>query len=480
MAHTNTPEDTTSQASADANPNPDAGVGKANFLTVLRNTGFRNLWLGQTISQIGDYFAFLATFVVVGSFSNDPQTTTLSISGMLIANTLPRLLFGMLAGVFVDRWDRRRTMLVSDVLRAALTLAMIPAFLSKNLWLMYTLGFVMSSVGTFFNPAKTALIPKLVRTDDLTSANALSQTSQMLAMFVGPAIAGGVFKLAGTGNEWVAFVVDSTSFIVSAIAISLISVPKENSKLKTQNSKLRSVGPFRKVGQELMVGLRALTLNRSIAVLALTFAITMLGVGAINVLWITNLKVHFGFTSAELAWRISVGDIAFAAGMVITSVVAGNFFSNVAPKWFIVVGLLGAGLLTLPVGFAPDYWLVVVALLLIGAFIAPMNTGTTTLMQIIVPNDQLGRVGGGIGTITESATLTSMALAGIFGAAIGIPFVFLLSGLLVTGAGIVAWAFLPALTLKDKVEEAQAVAEAEAVLSFAQAEEEDDLLVEAS
>src|SRR5207248_1168522 len=135
---------------------------------------------------------------------------------------------------------------------------------------------------------------------------------------------------------------------ISAIAIWLIVVPKDNSKLRTQNSELDSVSPLRKVGQELMVGLRALVLNRAVTILALTFGVTMLGVGAINALWVTNLKVHFGFASTELAWRISVGDIAFSAGMVVASVAAGNFFSNLAPKWFIVWGLLGAGMLTLP------------------------------------------------------------------------------------------------------------------------------------
>src|SRR4051812_13157712 len=147
MAHSKTSEDAPGQGSADTNPDVSAATGKSNFLTVLRNAGFRNLWLGQIISQIGDYFAILATLVVVGGFSNDPQTTTLSISGVLIASALPRLLFGMLAGVFVDRWDRRRTMFTSDALRAALALAMIPAFLSKNLGLIYTLGFIMSAVG---------------------------------------------------------------------------------------------------------------------------------------------------------------------------------------------------------------------------------------------------------------------------------------------------------------------------------------------
>src|SRR5947208_2227068 len=127
MAQSKTSEDPTGQGSADTpaeeGTNAEAGNDKPNFRTVLKSAGFRNLWLGQVISQVGDYFAFLATLVVVSAFSDDPQTITLSISGMLIAEALPRLLFGMVAGVFVDRWDRRRTMIASDMLRAGITLA---------------------------------------------------------------------------------------------------------------------------------------------------------------------------------------------------------------------------------------------------------------------------------------------------------------------------------------------------------------------
>jgi MFS family permease len=133
----------------------------------------------------------------------------------------------VLAGVFVDRWDRRVAMLVSDLARVALTLAMIPAFLSQNLLLVYAIAFVMSTVGTVFMPAKGALIPKLVPEEQLLSANSLSQTSMMLANFIGPALAGLTFAVVGRGNEWVAFVLDSFSFLVSALAIYLIKAPRE-------------------------------------------------------------------------------------------------------------------------------------------------------------------------------------------------------------------------------------------------------------
>ncbi|HKP51754.1 MAG TPA: MFS transporter [Chloroflexia bacterium] len=429
------------------------GAERVTFVTILRNRNFRNLWLGQIVSQVGDYFAFLAIMVVVSGFSEDPASVTGNVSGVMIALTLPRLLFGVLAGIFVDRWDRRRTMIVSDMLRMALTLGMIPAFMSKNLLLMYALAFAMSTVGAFFNPAKGALIPNLVPTEHLMSANALSQTSMTMAFFVGPALAGSTFALVGNGNQWIAFVIDSVSFLVSALALLAITMPRKsaittNSEIENPKSELS------KVLEELRVGLKALLLSRTMATLTVVFAVTMLGVGALNVLWVAFLKVNLGFTNeSELAWRFSIIDIAFFAGMAIASVAVGNFLSHLAPKWFVVWGLILAGIATVPLGYLPDYWLIVAVMFLVGLFVAPINTGSSTLMQIVVPNSQLGRVGGGIGTVTEVASITSMGLAGVLGATLGIPLVFSISGVTLVIAGALAWIALPNLTLKDKVEE---------------------------
>jgi len=443
---------------------------KVTFVTILRNGNFRNLWIGQVVSQIGDYFVGLALMVVVSSFSDDPAVVTANVAVIMIALTLPRLLFGILAGVFVDRWDRRLTMIASDLLRMVLTLGLIPAFLMHSLPLMFVLVFAASTVGAFFNPAKGALIPTLVPTEQLTSANSLSQTSMMLATFIGPALAGATFTIAGNGNEWVAFVVDSLSFLISAISIWFISVPtadesspsahrefafgSSTEQLETGNSK----SAIAQVWSEVVVGLKALFFNKAMATLAIVFAVTMLGVGALNVLWVAFFKTGFGFTQSDLAWRLSVVDIAFSAGMVIASVVVGNFFSNTAPKWLIVIGLIVGGGFFVPLGYLSNYWLVVAAMFGLGLFVAPINTGTATLMQLVVPNNQLGRVGGGIGTISDTATLASMSMAGALGAVLGIPLVFALGGILCILGGVLAWAALPPVSVKDKVEDGEATA----------------------
>jgi MFS family permease len=446
----------------------DVPAAKVNFLTVLKNGGFRNLWLGQIVSQTGDYFSYLALTVIVSGFSSNIEQTTLAVTGLMISFTLPRLLFGLLAGVFVDRWDRRRTMLVSDIARAFLVLMMIPAFMASNLPALYALSFAMATFGTLFFPAKGALIPNLVPTEQLLSANSLSQTSQMLAVLFGPALAGFTLAMAGTGNEWVAFIVDAASFLVSATAIWLIRIPKYLSQparddeervmagdaSNSQNSAFRIPhSAFKRVWDELLVGLRALVLSRTMASLTIIFTITMLGVGAINVLWVIYLKTRFGFSGSELAWRLSLLDIVFAAGMILASVLMGNFMADMAPKWFIVIALIGVGVSLIIFVSVPDYWFFLVGNIIIGMFVAPIETGIGTLMQIVVPNNQLGRVGGGFTTMSDSATILSMGAAGAVGSIIGIPMVFALAGVVCVIMGVVAWFALPALTLKDKVDD---------------------------
>ncbi len=432
---------------------PDPPAARATFLTVLRHAGFRNLWLGQIISQIGDYFAFLALMVVVSGFSNNAADTTQAVSGLMIAFSLPRLLFGVLAGVFVDRWDRRHTMLGADVTRSVLALALIPAFLTHNLLLVYVLAFVMSAFGTLFNPAKSAIIPLLVPSEQLTAANALSQTSQMLATFIGPALAGVTFAVVGKGNEWVAFAVDGLSFAVSAVAVWSINPTYGAVPVQPTQTLTDVVRPVRRVWNELLVGLRALLGSRTMATLSAVMGITMLGIGAMNVLWIVYLKTRFGFEAADLAGRIAIIDIAFSAGMVLATVLVGNVLSGLAPKWLVVGGLMSGGLLLLPIGYIPDYWLLVALMFGIGLGVGPINAGISSLMQIVVPNSQMGRVSGGFGTIVDTSMLLSVSMAGALGGWLGIPAVLLLSGVACIGGGLLALTSLPALTLKDKVEE---------------------------
>src|SRR5207244_1601870 len=120
---------------------------------------------------------------------------------------------------------------------------------------------------------------------------------------------------------------------------------------------------------------RVLVLNRAVSTLTVISAITMLGVGAVNVLWVVFLKSKFGFEGSELAWRLGLLDIAFAVGMMAASIIAGNFLSHLAPKWFVAGSLLGIGLGLVGFAYLPDYWTFMAGWVVPGFFVAPISPG---------------------------------------------------------------------------------------------------------
>ncbi len=156
------------------------------MLAVLRQRNFSLLWIGQIISNVGDWVLFVALpfyiYFLTGS--------TLATGIMFIVQTLPRLFFGSVAGVFVDRWNRKYTMVIANMIQS---LILIPLFLVHSqqfVWIVYICAFTDSLVSQFFNPAQTAIIPMLVEEKDLLPANSLNSMSQELTRLVGPSLGG--------------------------------------------------------------------------------------------------------------------------------------------------------------------------------------------------------------------------------------------------------------------------------------------------
>jgi MFS family permease len=145
--------------------------------------------------------------------------STLATGAMVVAEILPTILLGSLTGVLVDRWDRRRTMIVCDLARAALIMLLLAAPLSDSLWLLYVVGAGESVVSLFFDQASGALLPLVVQGDDLMPANALSQLSGNIVRLAAPAV--GTVVLAAAGLS-VLVLLDSASYVISALAIVLL------------------------------------------------------------------------------------------------------------------------------------------------------------------------------------------------------------------------------------------------------------------
>src|SRR5919199_418218 len=128
------------------------------MLATLRQRNFALLWAAGLISMLGDWFLFIALPFYVYTLTG----SALATGGTFIAESLPSILFGSVAGVFVDRWDRRRTLIVADVVRAILLVGLLAVRSPETVWIVFAISFSQSTIGQFFGPARDALIPRLV------------------------------------------------------------------------------------------------------------------------------------------------------------------------------------------------------------------------------------------------------------------------------------------------------------------------------
>src|SRR6266545_12044 len=187
------------------------------FREVLRIDVMRRVWYAQIVSLFGD---FLALFAVIAVVSFRMKGTPAQLTGVQIAYMLPIVFIGPIAGVFVDRWPLKPTLVASDLIRAVLALLLI---LTTQVWQVYIVLGALSCVSAFFGPAQTVTIRTHVPREGLMSANALMQIAFMGSRIVGPAAAG---MIVGAFTPRVCYIVDVLSFLVSASLIASVSIQR--------------------------------------------------------------------------------------------------------------------------------------------------------------------------------------------------------------------------------------------------------------
>ena len=174
--------------------------------------------IGQLLSQAGDQFLFIAALSIINRLTASP----LALSGLALAISIPQLVFGLMGGVLVDRFNRKQLLIISDVLRALVILPVLLVHQRSEVWLLYPAAAGLAIVGTAFYPARNAIIPNIVPPKLLLSANTLIQVSYILALIFGATLAGFVVKLWGTDAAvWF----DSATFLLSALLIAFMRIP---------------------------------------------------------------------------------------------------------------------------------------------------------------------------------------------------------------------------------------------------------------
>ena len=377
---------------------------------------FRLLFVGQAASNLGDALTSLTLLLLTQRLTG----SVTAVAGTAIAIALPQLLFGLLAGVYVDRWDRKRVMIASDLARGLLVLGFVFVTTADDIWLMWGIAFVQATVGAFFNPAKGAYIPRLVAKDDLLAANSLMETSRIAFHLLGT-IAAGIY--AGTvASLAVLFILDAFTFVGSAVL--------EMGMRTDGTPDRRSVA--HDVWADAREGVRALLDAPVLKGVVTGAGVTMFGLGAVNVLLVPfvvdTLEVSESwFGAIEAAQVVSM----VAAGVLVTLLAKKLHPTNIISGALVAMGLLVAALSP-----ATNVWHLIVVMFAIGWFITPLQASIGTLLQTETSDDMRGRIGSALGTVVTAASVSSMALAGTAAAAIGVRNVFVVAGAITVGAGL--------------------------------------------
>src|SRR5437773_6664272 len=199
------------------------------------NRGFRLLWLGQVVSQMGDWFDTIAVYTIALKLTGSSRSVAL----IMVARFLPSVVMGPLSGVVADRFSRRSIMITADLLRAVVVLGFLLVRRPDQMWLVYVLTVLQLAFSAFFEPAKTAAIPSIVSDRELLAANAIASVTWSVMLTLGAAIGGFVAGWFGTNA---AFVLDSLSFVASALLIASVHFPKRPVREKAKLTVGKALG----------------------------------------------------------------------------------------------------------------------------------------------------------------------------------------------------------------------------------------------
>ncbi|RYG49666.1 MFS transporter [bacterium] len=413
-----------------------------NYSHVLRIRPFRDLWLGQGISQLGDAF-----YYIVFMFMAKKLTGSDGVVAMVgVLETLPYLLFSAYAGVAADRFDRRKVMLWSDIASGLTLLAFVGVLLvtpKPPLFLLLTVPFLLSTMRCFFMPAKSASIPAVVPKNMLQLANSLSMTTQNTMPLIGLALTGGVLTALWASSPQHFFLLcvglNTFSFLLSAWYISrLPEILPERREVKSH------------AWTDFKEGVRYIRKRPDlITFIAMTTGFR-LGVAPFFVAYLAANDAWFGGGPATLTWM----EFSFFVGMVVAAPLMGKVRVIHPGRWF-ATGLFVVGLMVGLMAFSRTFPLFVVFNIVCGLAVPPADIPINTWMQKSVPDAFLGRVNSVLNMVATGAMPVGMALGGVLMPHTGPSGLFIAMGgvmMVACAGGILTPAFRNAIMEEDAEE----------------------------
>jgi DHA3 family macrolide efflux protein-like MFS transporter len=391
--------------------------------SVFRNRDFTALWLGDLISQFGNGITSIAASILVYQETG----SALSVGLMLIATSLPGFLFGLIAGVFVDRLDRKRIMLVCEVLRAVIVF-LIPVMLPFGIWWLYILVALSATVTQFFNPAHASVIPDVASDEELAAANSMMSISHTGALGLGFAAAGLI--TARFNVEW-AFYVDAITFLLSGVAILLVKLPP----METPEEKTS----VEAVARNLRAGLRFLwdsKILRSTFIVIVPMAVLF---GLHNSLLLPFADRALGATEFEYGLIEGLSMVGFVVGGLVMAGIADRLREG---QW-IAISFIGMGIANVIYSQLSAVSLAIVVGMIMSFMNVPSFIGRQLVIQRNTTREVRGRVTSAYYVTRDVTFMIGMGLAALADY-IDVRVLILGEALLLMGLGVVVL-FMPGL-----------------------------------
>ncbi len=445
---------TTTELTPETLPLIDAGSGGADsennqqvgFLPVLKNPNFLALWAGQVFCQLADKVYLVLMIALINSqFQASDQSISGWVSALMMAFTIPAVLFGSVAGVFVDRWSKKVVLVASNIWRGILVL-LIPSLL----WLTHDwqsvgvlpvgfliiLGvtFLVSTLTQFFAPAEQSAIPLIVKEQDLLSANSLYTTTMMASVIVGFAVGEPVLALAdglwtqlggsgGLGKE----ILVGGSYAIAGLILFLLQTNEKPHPPETE---------FPHVFSDLRDGLRYLQANHRIRNALLQLIILFSVFAALTVLAVRMAEIIPNMKASQFGFLLASAGVGVALGATIL----GQFGQRFSYKQLSFWGCLGmaASLIGLSL-FTTQLLPVLLFIALVGVFGALVGIPMQTAIQTETPPDMRGKVFGLQNNVINIALSLPLALAGVAETFIGLKAVFFTLAAIVLIGGLFTW-----------------------------------------
>jgi MFS family permease len=456
------------------------------MLTVLRQRNFALLWFGQLISLTGDYVLIVALPFYIYQITGSAIATGV----MFLVQALPSLFLGSLAGVFVDRWNRKWTMIVADLARAGILLLLLFVHSRDLLWVIYVVALIEQIISQFFIPAKGAIIPNLVEEQHLMPANSLNSTSDAITRLVGPPLGGALLALFGLSSV---ALVDSSSYLISGMMILLILMPSRSTERachpepfaslkgklsegfsspdaeilrsptinrgatddsreseteqqgETSQPKQIATTALANVWREWLAGLRLVIQERLLTALFVALGFIMLSQGIINVLIVVFVKAVLHGNASTFGLLITFQGV----GMLLGSVLVGQWGKRLSPAILLALGTVPGGVILWVILNVPNIFVTFALITVLGVLVVGFFITEQTLLQNGVADEYRGRVLGAYSTTSSLLLIIGIGCGSVLGNYLGVVGALDIAGGLFAVAGLVAFMMLRGVKLSS-------------------------------